>query len=92
VLILVWVVATAASVASEASKADQILKDAESKHVTQAEVDGQLRALGFELTETPMETQGKGPVHSLLVYSTRLTVRLGFDEQGHNNAYRLDRE
>jgi hypothetical protein len=48
--------------------------------------------MGFELNDTPTETQGKGPLHSLLVYSTRLTVKLGFDEQGRNTTYHLDRE
>lgn len=86
-----WVGFTAASVGSEASRADTMLKDALAQHLAQPDLDAKLRAMGFEMTDVPTESTGKGPEHSLLFYKTHLTVSLTFNAEGKNTAYHLDR-
>ena len=86
-----WVGFTAASVASEANRADTMLKDALAQHLAQPDLDAKLRAMGFEVTDSPAESTGKGPDHSLLFYQTHLTISLRFNAEGKNTGYHLDR-
>lgn len=91
-LILIAVGVTAASVAGESNKAEPVLKELLKKHENQAVVSKKLTELGFEMQDSTGESTGLGPVHSLVVYSTRLKVKLKFNAEGQNIAYDLTRE
>src|SRR5438105_5717757 len=82
VILIVWVGMTVSAVAGEASKADAFLKEATANHMPQSEVSQKLKDMGFEMTDSPGTSTGNGPSHSLLVYSTHLTVNLTFDKDG----------
>ncbi len=82
---------TAMSVGNEASAADKLLKQTLNQHLTQPEIDAKLHNLGFAMSDSPASSKGVGPTHSVLLYSTHLTVDLEFDAQGKNTSYHIDR-
>ena len=95
VLVLIFLIVfglAGAGVASEAKSTEALLVNAKSQHLPQADIDAKLKAAGWELTETPTVTTGRGPVHSALVMSVRLACTVNFDAEGKTNGYRLDRE
>ena len=91
VILIVWIGITASAISGEASKADALLKEAVANHMAQPELSQKLKDMGFEMSDQPEASTGNGPVHSLLVYSTHLTVNLTFDKDGKANSYHLDR-
>ena len=90
-ILLVWGGITAAGVASELSSVHTILEDAKTKHSTQAELTQKLKSMGYTLSDTPTESTGSGPNHTMLFLNTHLTVSLKFDADGKNTGYHLDR-
>lgn len=91
VILIAWILITVSAVAGEASKADAFLKDATANHMPQADVSQKLKDMGFQMTDSPGASTGNGPTHSLLVYSTHLTVNLTFDKDGKATSYHLDK-
>jgi len=91
VILIAWVGITVSAVAGEASRADAFLKDATANHMAQADVSQKLKDMGFEMSDSPGTSTGTGPTHSLLVYSTHLTVNLTYDKDGKAHSYHLDK-
>lgn len=91
VILVAWVGMTVAAVAGEASTADAFLKNATATRMPQADVSQKLKDMGFTMTDSAGSSTGNGPTHSLLVYSTHLTVNLTFDKDGKATAYHLDK-
>ena len=91
VILIAWVGITVAGVAGEASKADSFLTDAIASHMPQADVSQKLKDMGFEMSDSPGASTGTGPTHSLIVYSTHLTVNLTYDKDGKATSYHLDK-
>ena len=89
--LLAWFAIVAAGVAGEASQVDQVLKDSMNQHMMQAQLSQKLSSMGFKMTDGPEKSTGDGPTHSMLIYSTHLTVQLTFDADGKNTGYHLDR-
>lgn len=90
-LILIWVILVAANVGGEASKMDSMLKSDVNKHASLAEVKQQLANAGYVVQGDAPKMTATGPKHSLLVYTTWLTLDLGFDSSGLLTSYHLDR-
>jgi hypothetical protein len=90
-ILIAWVGMTVSAVSGESSKADDFLKDAVASHMPQAELSQKLKDMGFEMTDSKGSSTGTGPTHSLVVYSTHLTVNLTFDQDGKANSYHLDK-
>ena len=86
-----WVGMTFSAIMSDSSKAEEFLKGALANHTVQAEVSPKLREMGFEMTDSPGSSTGNGPTHSLLVYSSHVTVNLTFDKDSKLTAYHLDK-
>ena len=91
VILIAWVGITAAGIGGEASRADAFLKDATVNHMAQADVSQQLKDMGFQMSDSAGASTGTGPTHSLIVYSTHLTVNLTFDKDGKTTSYHLDK-
>jgi hypothetical protein len=91
VILIAWIGITVSAVAGEASTADAFLTNATVNHMPQAEVSQKLKEMGFQMSDSPGTSTGNGPNHSLLVYSTHLTVNLTFDKDGKATSYHLDK-
>jgi len=90
-LAIVSVAVVAAGVGGEASKMDTLMKDDLQQHKSVADVQKQLADAGYTIQEQTPKLKAVGPNHSLVVYSTHLTLDLGFDESGKMISYHLDR-
>ena len=90
-VILIAVGGLAISVGGEASKMDQMMKDDLSQHKLIQDVQKQISDAGFTVQEQTPKLKATGPKHSIIVYSTNLTLELGFDESGKMTSYHLDR-
>jgi hypothetical protein len=90
-LALIGVAATAAGVGSEASKMDTMLKTDVTQHTQKDAVKKQLADAGYTIEQESPNIKATGPNHSLVVYSTHLTLDLGFDANGGLNSYHLER-
>lgn len=89
--VILSVIVLAASVGSEASKMDKLLKDDMAKHVSFSDVKAQLAQAGYT-TEGALPTlKATGPKHSVVIYTTWLYVNITFDQTGAMNGYHLDR-
>jgi hypothetical protein len=91
VILIVWVGLTASAMGGESSAADSYLKAAIANKTPQAEVSNKLKEMGFTMTDSPGSSTGVGPTHSLVVYSTHLTVNLTFDKDGNTLSYHIDK-
>lgn len=91
VAILVWVVVVVAGVGGEAAKMDAMMKDDVQQHKSLDEVKKQLTDAGYTIQGDDKSMKADGPKHSLLVYTTWLTINLGFDENAVLRTYHLDR-
>ena len=89
-LVVVWVVVVAAGVGSEASNMDRVLKDQLHSHVTQDALASALSKEGYAVTPGA-SFAATGPKHSLLVYTTWLTVTADFTPEGQMKGYQLAR-
>ncbi len=90
-LILLAVAIVAAGVGKEASVMDTLMKNDLSVKKTVAEVQKQLADNGYTIEQQAPNLKAVGPKHSLLVYSTNLTLEVNFDEAGKVHGYHLDR-
>jgi hypothetical protein len=90
-LLVIWVVIVAMGVGGEASKMDSMLKADVTKHATVDEVKQQLTQAGYAMQGDAPTIKATGPKHSLVVYSTYLTLDLGFGQDGTLTSYHLDR-
>ncbi len=90
-LLVVWVLMVAAKVGGEASKMDSMLKADVNKHSPVAEVKQQLADAGYTIQGDVPNITATGPKHSLVVYTTWLTLDLGFDTSGLLTSFHLDR-
>jgi hypothetical protein len=94
-LIVAWSVA---GVAIEVNRIDSMLRTAVNTH-TQIEVmKKKIADAGYDIEDEPSALKfmaptitATGPTHSVLVYSTHLTVTLGFDLKGRLTSYHLER-
>jgi hypothetical protein len=91
VIIVAWVAIVAANVGGEASKMDSMLKDDIKQHKAVDEVKKQLTDAGYTIEGAAPNFKATGPKHSLVVYTTWLTLDLGFDADGTIHSYHLDR-
>ncbi len=92
VLILVIFVGMAAmKMGGEASNMDAMLKSDLSQHKAAADVKKQLQEAGYQMTGDVPEIKATGPKHSLIVYTTWLTLDLTFNTDGLLTGYHLDR-
>lgn len=91
VILIAWVGITVAAVAGEASTADAFLTNATTTHMAQADVSQKLKEMGFTMSDSSGSSTGNGPTHSLLVYSTHLTVNITYDKDGKTTSYHLDK-
>jgi hypothetical protein len=90
-LVVVWVAVFAANLGGEASKMDGMLKDDIRQHKNLEDVKKQLVAEGYSMEGSSAQMKATGPKHSLLVYTTWLTLDLSFDDTGALSRYHLDR-
>ncbi|MDR3688826.1 MAG: hypothetical protein P4L46_05555 [Fimbriimonas sp.] len=90
-LVLVFVIVVAAGVGGEASKMDALLKADVQQHKSVDDVKKQLADAGYTIQQDVPSVKAIGPKHSLLVYTTRLTLDLGFNQTGALTSYHLDR-
>lgn len=75
---------------SEGSKLKDVLGQDVAKGMTYDDVKKQLTDMGCDLSEsTPTELKGMGASHSMLVFSARVAVRVGFDKDGKANSYEV---
>jgi hypothetical protein len=81
----------AASVGKEASVMDALLKEDVKQNKSVAEVQKQLADNGYTVQEQAPKLKAVGPKHSIIVYSTNLTLEIGFDDAGKMHNYHLDR-
>jgi len=91
VLILLWVAFVAATVGGEASKMDTMLKADMAQRMDMDAVEKQITDAGFKINEESPDVKATGPDHSMVVYSTHLTLDLTFDRSGVLTSYHLDR-
>lgn len=91
VLLLVWTGIVAASMGSETSQLDTTLKAAVNRHEGMDELQQQLNGMGYQVSPGGNGLQGVGPKHSILAYSTWLTLTLDFDQEKKNTGYHIDR-
>jgi hypothetical protein len=89
--VLLSVVALAASVGSEASKMDKLLKDDMTKHASLSDVKSQLAEAGYTIDSEAPTLKATGPKHSMIFYTTWLYVNITFDQVGTMTGYHLDR-
>lgn len=90
-LFVIWFGVVAAGMGGEASKAHDMLEAAQ-KTATQQELDQKLKDLGFTVTDSPNQIDAVGPNHGVLFYSSQLTVKATFGEDGKCNSYHLDKQ
>ena len=90
---IVLVAVVAAGVGGDASNLNGYLHDAVSKHASLDEVKQKLTSTGVNLDANPAPAQltGTGPHHSALLYSTWLTVRVGFDNDQKAHEFEINR-
>ena len=90
-IVLISVGIVASSVGGEASKMDTMLKDDMHQHKSMAEVKKQITDMGYTIQQETPNMKATGPKHSLIVYTTWLTLDLGFTPEGALTSYHLDR-
>lgn len=90
-LILIGVAATAASIGGEASRLDNLMKQDMTAKSSVDDVKKQLAEEHYEVTGGVPTLDAVGPVHSLVVYQTHLTLKIDFTPEGKMNGYHLDR-
>ena len=90
-MIVVMVAILAIGVGGEASKMDALLKDDIAQHKSVAEMQKQLADAGYTVEAQAPAMKATGPNHSVVVYSTHLTLALGFDDAGKLTSYHLER-
>ena len=90
-LMVLVLVVLAIGVGGEASKMDSLLKDDMAQHKSVLEMQKQLVDAGYTIEAPAPSMKAVGPNHSILVYSTHLTLALGFDDAGKLTSYHLDR-
>ena len=96
-IVVVWIVAIASTMATEASKTDSMLKSAVNSHEKMASVLVKANDLGFDMEPVKSGSgrtslAGKGSVHPVLVvYRTWLTLTVDSDRDGATTGYHLDR-
>jgi hypothetical protein len=81
----------AATVGSEAGKMDAMLKADLSVHKPIGDIKKELTDAGYSIDQESPTLKATGPKHSLVVYTTWLTIELDFDRSGVISSYHLDR-
>lgn len=82
---------TAASVGSEASKMDSLLKESLKAHVDRETLRANVTAQGYTVTAESPALTADGPRHSFVVTTIGLTLKADFDGAGKMSGYHLDR-
>lgn len=90
-LVVIAVAVTAAGVGGEASKMDAMLKADIGQKKQMEDVKKQLAGAGYTIEQQTPTLKATGPVHSLVVYQTHLTLELGYDPSGILVSYHLER-
>ena len=90
-LIVIMVAVLAIGVGGEASKMDALLKNDISQHKSVEDMQKQLADAGYTIEAQAPAMKAVGPNHSIVVYSTHLTLALGFDDTGKLTSYHLER-
>lgn len=90
VLVMVWVGVVAAQVGSEASALHDMLESKLHAKATRDDLQASLTSKGFSV-EPGATFVATGPKHSMLVYTTWLTVKAEFSAEGTMTSYHMDR-
>ena len=89
-IVVIWVVVVAATVGSEVSKLDAMLKKAMSEKTPISEVQTKVTGRGFDLKPSGTGFAGRGPDYWATIYRTWITVEVTGDEAG-TRGYHVDR-
>lgn len=90
VLILGWVGIVASQVGSEASALHDMLEAKLKDHVSREDLQAALSAKGFTVEPAPA-FRATGPKHTMVVYTTWLTVTAEFSAENKMSGYHMDR-
>jgi len=90
-VVVVLFALVAATLGSEASKMDAMLKADMTQRMDEDAVRKQLTDAGYTIQGDAPTLKAAGPKHSLIVYTVWLTLDLTFDPSGVLISYHLDR-